>query len=92
MTSKRLEQALEYLQEKHDCQYALAYGEPGYSDPEKGILFANWNPIPKRMLDWLESQGLQRLQNSHLLCPMWNGSSFARLRTASSISVSSATS
>ena len=59
MTSKRLEQALQYLQDKHDCQYASAYGEPGYTNPEKGILFANWNHIPKRMVSWLESRGYE---------------------------------
>jgi hypothetical protein len=59
MKTNRLDQALQYLRDKHYCQYASTYGEPGYNSdqPEKGILFANWNPIPKRMIDWLASQG-----------------------------------
>ncbi len=40
-----------------DLDYCLAYGEPGYSDPERGILFANWNDVPQRIQDVLENNG-----------------------------------
>lgn len=26
-------------------QFCAEYAEPGYSDPEKGIVFGNWNPV-----------------------------------------------
>lgn len=55
--AQTIEKALQYLQDKHDARYASSYGEPGYSDPEKGIIFANWNNVPKGLADWLESQG-----------------------------------
>ncbi len=45
------------LQEKHYASFASTYGEPGYSDTERGIIFANWNNIPKGMADWLEGVG-----------------------------------
>src|SRR5258706_1446726 len=35
------------------------YGEKGYTSPEKGILFANWNDVPKRILDGLQKQGFE---------------------------------
>lgn len=55
--TQTLDKALQYLQEKHDAEFASTYGEPGYTDPERGILFANWNDVPKGLADWLESQG-----------------------------------
>lgn len=34
-----------YLQNADvDIQWAADYAEPGYSAPERGILFADWNP------------------------------------------------
>jgi hypothetical protein len=39
------------------CDYASEYGEQGYSHAEKGVLFANWNEIPKKLQTRLESQG-----------------------------------
>lgn len=38
-----------------DC--ANTYGEPGYMDPEKGVLLANWNDVSERLGDYLEAQG-----------------------------------
>ncbi len=38
-------------------EYCSHYGEPGYSEPEKSILFANWNEIPKQLQKRLETQG-----------------------------------
>lgn len=42
-----------------ECDYCDTYGEPGYSDPTAGILFANWNDIPKALCDRLERQGYE---------------------------------
>lgn len=57
--TRKESQALQYLQEKHYCEWSAEYGEPGYSQPEKGILFANWNPVPRGLCDWLESCGYE---------------------------------
>jgi hypothetical protein len=56
-TDAAIQKAMEYLQEKHHADFTATYGEPGYSDPERGIIFANWNNIPKGLADWLEKQG-----------------------------------
>jgi hypothetical protein len=37
--------------------WANEYGEPGYGDAPKGILLANWNKVPKPILDRLEHLG-----------------------------------
>lgn len=42
-----------------DVDYAPNYGEPGYSDPETGILFANWNDCPKWLIAGLERRGYE---------------------------------
>lgn len=55
----------EYLRQYHrtaeseieNMQYAADYAEPGYSTPEKGILFANWNRFPSKATDLLERAG-----------------------------------
>lgn len=56
---KRIDGALTYLQDKHDAQFASTYGEPGYTDPVRGILFADWNNVPKGLADWLEKLGYE---------------------------------
>lgn len=56
---KKIDSALQYLADKHNAEFASEYGEPGYSNPEKGIIFANWNDIPKGLGDWLESCGFE---------------------------------
>jgi len=33
------------------------YGEPGYKDPEKEILFANWNFVDNELVDEIEKSG-----------------------------------
>ena len=38
-------------------EYASEYGEPGYDNPGKGILFANWNYFPRGVDDLLEKMG-----------------------------------
>ena len=50
---------IERLTESHYLEFADSYGEPGYTDPEKGILFANWNDVPKSAQEFLESQGYE---------------------------------
>lgn len=57
MKNSKITKALQYLQEKHYADFANSYGEPGYADPEKGIIFANWNDVPKGLADWLEKCG-----------------------------------
>jgi len=37
--------------------FAPAYAEPGYTDPAKGIVFANWNCFPSRIDSILERAG-----------------------------------
>jgi hypothetical protein len=37
--------------------FATGYAEPGYTDPAKGILFANWNYFPRGLDSILERAG-----------------------------------
>jgi hypothetical protein len=53
----KLDKAIRYLQDNHQLEHASTYGEPGYQDPEKGILFANWNNVPDGLAEWLEKCG-----------------------------------
>jgi hypothetical protein len=43
--------------EIEDVQWSPGYAEPGYDDPKRGILFANWNDVSKRVCDLLERAG-----------------------------------
>jgi hypothetical protein len=43
--------------ELDSLQWANGYVEPGYSNPEHLILFANWNHFPSRVTDLLERMG-----------------------------------
>ena len=54
-------QAIEIVQRRGDesADYATTYGEPGYSDPEAGILFANWNNVPKYIQNGLTRRGFK---------------------------------
>ncbi len=47
----------QYLQDKHNAEWCSKYGEPGYPDPAKGVVLANWNNVPKRIADYLEEAG-----------------------------------
>lgn len=47
------------ISEIEDMNYASEYGEPGYSQPSKGILFANWNYFPCKATDLLEQMGYE---------------------------------
>ena len=42
-----------------NSNWATAYAEPGYSEPNKGIIFDNWNYIPSKLQDFLESIGFE---------------------------------
>lgn len=57
MKTDKLAKALDYLQNVHNAEWCNEYGEPGYTNPEKGIIFANWNDIPKGLANWLETCG-----------------------------------
>jgi len=57
MNAAKITKALEYLADKHCAEFACTYGEPGYSDPAKGIVLANWNNVPDGLGDWLERCG-----------------------------------
>lgn len=57
ITQCRTDLILRVLQESHYAEWCERYGEPGYSDPERGIIFCNWNPIPKRIYAYLEEAG-----------------------------------
>lgn len=48
---------LEKLSNEHQIEFCSHYGEKGYTDPENGILFADWNTIPDNVTDYLESEG-----------------------------------
>jgi hypothetical protein len=40
-----------------DMNFADGYAEPGYTDPDKAVLFANWNYFPRGIDSILESYG-----------------------------------
>lgn len=42
-----------------ELDYCMAYGESGYTDPESGILLANWNNVPKHVANALERRGFE---------------------------------
>ena len=37
-------------------QFAHGYAEPGYTQEHENhpVLFANWNPVPAKFMDWIE--------------------------------------
>lgn len=57
MKTDKLQKAITYLTESHNAEWAECYGEPGYGQPEKGVILADWNNIPKGLADWLEKCG-----------------------------------
>lgn len=59
ITESRTRRILEYLRQKHDIDYCPHYGERGYSAPDAGILFANWNDISERIQDYLTEAGFE---------------------------------
>lgn len=59
ISEKRTNTIIESLVEKHNLEYCYQYGEPGYTDPEKGILFCDWNPVSRTIQDYLEEVGFE---------------------------------
>lgn len=59
VTEHRTQKILQALHDKHDLKSCSHYGEPGYHDPAASILFADWNPISKRIGDYLEEAGFE---------------------------------
>lgn len=51
------QEILEYLQDKHHAQWCDEYGEPGYDQPQSGIVFADWNDVPQPLQVALEEVG-----------------------------------
>jgi hypothetical protein len=47
------------ISEIEGISWAHEYGEPGYTNPEKGILFANWNKFSREVTDILERAGYE---------------------------------
>ena len=43
--------------EVDNFDFAAGYGEPGYTNPAKGIVFADWNHFPRGLDDILECAG-----------------------------------
>jgi len=58
---ERLRRAFDYLSENFDgcIEWADEYGEPDYKCGPAGVLFANWNDIPKRVQSILERLGFE---------------------------------
>ena len=57
ITEHRTKVIMESLSDSCDFLEAMEYGEPGYSNPEKSILLANWNNVSDRVQDYLEEAG-----------------------------------
>jgi hypothetical protein len=49
---------IRHAESEIEClDYANGYAEPGYTDPEKCVLFADWNPFDRKLTDLLERYG-----------------------------------
>lgn len=57
VTPRRTEIIIQALCEQHDMQWVAEYGEPGYGPADKGVLFANWNNVSKRVQQYLKAAG-----------------------------------
>ena len=55
----RVDIVLSWLCEHHYADCCSEYGEPGYTNPEKGIVFANWNDVPRKYQGMLEAEGFE---------------------------------
>ena len=42
-----------------DMSYSSEYAEPGYTQPKKGILFSDWNYLPRGIGDLLSRMGYE---------------------------------
>lgn len=59
ITEKRTAVILQALQDKHSAEWCGKYGEPGYTDPEKGVILCNWNNVNNISQDYLEQAGFE---------------------------------
>jgi hypothetical protein len=48
-----------YSRNSTEVDQCSSYGEPGYTNPEQSILFANWNQVPERVQNYLEQAGFE---------------------------------
>ncbi len=57
----RIDIVLQRLRDDYTFEFdwAQAYGEPGYTQPERGVLLGNWNKVPKRLQNYLEAVGFE---------------------------------
>lgn len=72
----KIQKALNYLQEKHNAEWALSYGEPGYQDPDRGVILCNWNNTPSGLGEWLESCGYSLEWSDEWLIDYDNGKAY----------------
>lgn len=54
-----LDELITELQEKHNAEWCNLYGEPGYTQPAEGVIFANWNNIEQAHQEMLEAAGYE---------------------------------
>lgn len=62
-----MEDRADYLRQLERCatseaeniRFCKAYAEPGYTDPERGIVFADWNVFPRGLDSVLERAGYE---------------------------------
>ena len=59
ITSKRTKIILKALADKHFAEWCSHYGEPGYNDPDAGVILCNWNNISKEVANYLEKAGFE---------------------------------
>jgi len=59
ITTTRTNSILNGLQSKHGAEWCGSYGEPGYTDPEKGIIFCNWNGVDSLTQTYLKEAGFE---------------------------------
>ena len=58
LTPVQLNDIFNYIQDNfYDVGYCTFYGEPGYTDPEMGVILADWNHVPKELAEALEEAG-----------------------------------
>lgn len=57
VTERRTMYIMDALQNKYDADWCRSYGEPGYRDPAKWVVFANWNKVSQRTQQYLEEAG-----------------------------------
>lgn len=59
VTPTRTKIILDELFHKYFVSDCAEYGEPGYSNPAAGVLFGDWNEVPKWIPEYLEAAGFE---------------------------------